>query len=167
MRKHSKFVGFSADTRQVKDFIKGISGSKEGRKVTRAAARAALEIFNVETGDNAGKLNLKSSGKGWRKLLKKKSSYLYKISARNDGSFKAVTGINYKKAVLRVSHLVERGFQHSKAGKVTGTWYRFKAYEDNQQKVMQMFMRNLKWGWTQTAKTGKAPSASQIRKNFK
>ena len=162
-----KLVGFVADTTEINRFVKAVSGDKEGRKVIRNASRAALEIFNVETGDNAAALNLKPSGKQWRKTLKKKASYLYRISAPKSGRFSAKTGINYKKAVLRVSHLVERGFQHFRAGKVTGNWFRYEAFEQNRERVMREAVRNMKWGWEQVAKTGKAPTAAQTRKHFK
>ncbi len=165
-RARGKYVTMTADTKEIDRFIKAISGDKEGRKVTRNAAIAALELFNIETGKEAADLNLKKSGKGWRKTLSKLSAYKTKASAKSDGSFKAKTGINYKKAVLRVSHLVERGFQHFRAGKVPGNWFRQQAYDKNRDKVMSNFMRNLTWGWGQVAKTGKAPTFSKIRKRF-
>ena len=165
-RARGRYVGFTSDTRQIDSFIKAVSGNREGRKVTRSAARAALEIFNVETGENAADLNLNPSGKQWRKTLKRSSSYAYKISAKNNGSFSAFTGVNYKKAVLRISHLVERGFQHFRAGKVGGNWYRFQAFAQKRDEVLSKFMRNLMWGREQVGKTGKAPTAAQIRRNF-
>tara|TARA_R110001632_G_scaffold67839_1_gene159389 strand:+ start:128 stop:676 length:549 start_codon:yes stop_codon:yes gene_type:complete len=163
----NRFVGFQAETSELRRFINAVSGDKEGRKVIRNASRAALEVFNDATAERAGKLPLKKSGKGWRKMLKKRSSYLYKLSATSVGKFSAETGINYKKATLRISHLVERGFRHFTAGKVSGNWFRMEAYVMNRERVMRETVRNMQWGWEQVAKTGKAPTAAQTRKNFK
>jgi hypothetical protein len=160
----SKWVGFTADTKQIQKQIDELTKGQQGRKVVREASKAALQIFNKETAENATKLNLKPSGKGWRKMLKKDSSYKYKASAKNTGTFSAVTGINYKKAVLRISHLVERGFQHFKAGKVSGNWFRMNAFKDNRDKFYDLFSSHMQWGMEQVIKTGKAPSASKMRK---
>ena len=163
----TKFVGFGADTKSLQKQVKGMVGSQQGRKVVREASKAALQIFNQETGENAAALNLKPSGKGWRKLLKKDKAYKYKASAQATGYFSAATGINYKHATLRISHLVERGFQHFRAGKVSGNWFRMEAFQDNKKKVFARFSDNMAWGMEQVNKTGKAPSASKMRKRFK
>ena len=150
---------------QLRRQIDSLSKGKEGRKVIRAASRAALEVFNMETADNAAELNLKPSGKGWRKALKKKGNYKYSYNVTSGAAFTASTGINYKKnPILAVSHLVERGFNHFKAGRIAGEWYRYDAYEDNYKRIMSNMKNNLIWGWEQVVKTGRAPTASKMRK---
>ena len=164
----AKYVGFSnVDSKRLQKQVKSMVDSKQGRKVVREASKAALQIFNKETAKNAAALDLKPSGKGWRKLLQKDSSYKYKASAKANGSFSASTGINYAKAVLRISHLVERGFRHFKAGKISGNWFRMDAFRDKKQAVFNRFYNNMAWGYDRMNKTGKAPSASQMRKRFK
>jgi len=161
-----RFVGFGADTRKLQKQVKSMVDSQQGRKVVREASKAALTLFNIETGKNAAALNLKPSGKGWRKLLQKASSYKYKASATATGHFSAATGINYAKAILRISHLVERGFQHFRAGKVGGNFFREGAFRTEKKNVLRRFSANMTWGYAQLQKTGKAPSASQMRKRF-
>ena len=161
-----RWVGFGADTKGLQKMVKSMVGSQQGRKVVREASKAALTLFNIETGDNAAKLNLKPSGKGWRKLLTKAKAYKYKASAKASGQFSAATGINYGYAILRVSHLVERGFQHFRAGKVSGNWFRMDAFRAKKQQVFNRFAANMAWGFDRMNKTGKAPSASQMRKRF-
>jgi hypothetical protein len=161
-----RWVGFGADTKSLQKMVKGMVGSQQGRRVVREASKAALEIFNVETGKNAAALNLKPSGRGWRKLLTKRKAYKYKASATASGHFSAATGINYGYAILRISHLVERGFQHFRAGKVGGNWFRMDAFREKKQEVFNRFAANMAWGFDRMNKTGKAPSASQMRKRF-
>ena len=161
-----KFVGFGADTKSLQKQVNRMVSSQQGRKVVREASKAALQLFNKETGKNAADLNLKPSGKGWRKLLAKDKAYKYKASATASGHFSAVTGINYGYAVLRISHLVERGFQHFRAGKISGSWFRQNAFQEKKQEVFDRFQGNMGWGLDILNKTGKAPSASKMRKRF-
>lgn len=151
--------------RELQRTIDKITKGPAGRKVLRNASRAALEVFNVETGDEAGKLKLKKSGKGWRKALTKLGNYKYYISARNSATFTAATGVNYKKAkVLNVTHLVEQGFKHFKIGKISGHWFRHGAFEKNYKRIMNSLKDNIAWGMNTYIRSGKVPSASQMRK---
>ena len=160
------WLGFGADNRKLEQQIKSMANGQQGRKAIREASKAALQIFNKETGKNAAALPLKESGKGWRKLLLKDKAYKYKASAHSTGYFSAVTGINYKHAALRISHLVEMGFRHFHAGKVTARRFRAEAFKTEKPKVMRRFSENLTWAYEQISKTGKAPTASKMRKRF-
>ncbi len=162
-----KFVGYSGNLGELRSQLRAITDSKEGRKLTREAAKAALVKFNIETGKNAAALNLKPSGKAWRKKLQQLTSYRYKGQARRGGYFGAQTGINYAKAkakVLKISHLVEQGFQHFRAGKISGNWFRKDAFHDAYGEVEERFATYVEWGWQQLVNTGKAPTAKQMRK---
>jgi len=144
--------------------VRAYNGSSAGRKVIRNAYRSGLEVFNQETGEEAAKLNLKKSGKGWRKLIKKRGSYGYKVQVLK-ATAKAWTGINYKKNKnLRISHLIDRGFKHISGKTVGGNWFRRKAFNKARRKVFKTITDNLMWGMQQVSMTGKAPSASQMRK---
>ena len=159
------FVGFGADTTELRRFIKAVKGDKQGRKVVREGSKAALSLFNEETKANVKELPLKKSGKGWRKAMQAKGAYKYKASCNPKGYFEAKTGINYKKKpILAVSHLIEYGFEHPQAGWVEGTWYRWEAFQAKKKEVMKTAVENMKWGWQQVAKTGKAPNQGKYLK---
>jgi len=137
--------------------------SKEGRKVIRHSARLGLEVINDQTSENAKDLKLKKSGKGWRKMLQKRSSYKYKFKNTGRSNFSAVSGINYRKPILRISHLVERGFNHISGTRVWGNWFREHAFATERDKVMKVFATAMGYGLEMLSNSGKAPGLKTLR----
>lgn len=158
------YITGTIDTRQVDKFISELRNGKQGRRLIRNASRVALELFNEETGNNARELDLKPSGKKWRRLLGRRTSYAYR--AKMSGQrFQFWTGVNYKKPVLRISHLVERGFRHAATGKrIAGQWFRREAFQRNQRRVMRRFADAMSRGADIITATGKAPSVGTLRR---
>ena len=155
------FITGTVDTRDVDRLLRELSQGKEGRKLIRNASRVALEIFNEETAKNAKELNVVPSGKQWRKTLQKKGSYKYRAQM-SKGRFHFWSGISYK-GILKVSHLVERGFKHVSGKFIPGQWFRMRAYEQNRAKVMRMFKSYMERGMDIIASSGKAPSLKNLR----
>ena len=155
-----------ADTSELKRMSDMLTKSKEGRKAARNSAKASLRVFNIYTGIEASKLKLKKSGKNWRKTLTKKGSYRYKTSARTGGVVSATTFINYKKAVLKISHLVEEGFKHFKLGKISGHWFRKNAFDNNYKKVQRIFLQNMQYSYNHMLRTGRAPTESKLARRY-
>ena len=140
---------------------------KEGKKVIRQSCRVALELINEETSKQALELDLKPSGKGWRKALKKKSAFIYKNRKNRRGRFWFYSAINYKKPILRLSHLIEKGFQHVQAGFVSGNWYRKTAFEQKRTRALAQLEKSLKHGMGFIARGEKVPGLVQYRKGVR
>ena len=78
----------TVDTRKLDKMLNELQlEGREGKKVIRQSCRVALELINEETSKQALQLNLKPSGKGWRKALKKKSAFIYKNRKNRKGHF--------------------------------------------------------------------------------
>ena len=137
--------------------------SKEGRKVIRNSGRVALETFNEETAENAKNLPLSPSGKKWRKKMARKGSYTYKSKNAGKSNFSFWSGVNYKKKELRITHLVEAGFQHPSGKQVTGHWFRKDAYRENRGRVVAQFKRLMLTGNDILLGSGKAPGLKTLR----
>lgn len=150
-----------------KKFDELING-KEGRKVLRRSSQVALETFNEATVKQVKQIPLKKSGKGWRKALSRKSSafkYAWTgLDKKKGGKFSATTGVNYKIPILRLTHLVESGFNNVKSGrKVKGHFFREKSFDTNALKGMRQFRNALFRSYDFLAKTGKAPGLKMTR----
>ena len=165
-RGHTRMIRVQADTSELQRTAKQLTATKEGRKATRNSAKASLRIFNVQTGIEAARLKLKPSGKHWRKTMTKKGSYTYKTSAKQGGVVRATTGINYKKPVLRISHLVESGFKHPEHGFVRGLLYRYHAFEKNYKRVQDTFLKNMQYSINYMLRTGRAPTESKLARRY-
>lgn len=158
-------LGAVVDTRDIDQLLRRLElRDKEGKKVIKMACRMALEVINEETAQEAAALNLKESGKGWRKLLTKKGSYIYRNRRNSAGIFWFYTAINYKKPILRISHLVEKGFNHIKSGLVAGNWFRKEAFRKKQKEALKRLELNLLYGIDKLHKGEKIPNLSQWRK---
>lgn len=155
------YITGTADTKDVDRLLRQLSQGKEGRKLIRRASQVSLEYFNEKTYENASQLPLNKSGKNWRKTLKKKGSFKYR-SKMSGGRFHFWTGVVYK-GILKVSHLVERGFTHVNGAKVAGNWYRKKAFEQNRNHVMFKFKRYMERGMDMLYTSGKAPTLRDLR----
>ena len=163
-RGHRKYGYLILEKDPVNELIKELQGGKQGRKLLRNASRVTLEFFTEQTYEEVMKLDLKKSGKGWRKALKKKGSYKYKSKGTAKGTFSFWTGINYaKQSILKVSHLVERGFSHADAGRVRGLWFRDAAFKLNRPKAMKLFSNSLMKGMDILAGTKRAPTLKELR----
>ena len=158
--------GISVDTHAVEAMMERLMlNDKEGEKIVKHACRLALEVINEETGVQASQLNLKDSGKGWRKMMTKvRSSYIYRTRRIFSGGFFFYTAVNYKKPVLRISHLIEKGFRHLFSGNVRGFWFRKEAFEKKRHETLRTLENNLRVGMTLRAENTKAPTLSQFRK---
>ena len=169
---NSSVVGFTIDKTgdgfsPLMASLRGITETQEGRKIARNASAAAIEIFNVETGKEASKMSFKSTRKLWRKAIKQAGSYKTKSFATREG-FGAVTGLNYaKKPILSISHLIEKGFRHVKAGFVKARPYRETAFQKKDRKVRDQTEALISWGIQQYMRTGKAPTVGQMKRHMK
>ena len=162
------YVTGTVDTRQLDKMLKELElEGREGKKVIRQSCRVALETINEQTSKDASQLNLKPSGKGWRKALKKWSGFIYKNRKNGRGRFWFYSAINYKKPILRISHLVEKGFQHVKAGFVSGNWYRLGAFEKRRAQALRDLEKSLRYGMGYIAKGEKVPGLVQYRKGVR
>ena len=158
----------TVDTRKLDKMLNELQlEGREGKKVIRQSCRVALELINEETSKQALQLNLKPSGKGWRKALKKKSAFIYKNRKNRKGHFWFYSAINYKKPILRISHLVEKGFQHFKSGFVSGNWYRKAAFEQQRTRALMELHKSLKYGMGFIAKGEKVPGLVKYRKGVR
>ncbi len=158
-------LGAIVDTKDTDRLLKSLElKNKEGKNVIKKSCRMALEIINEETAREAAALNLKDSGKGWRKLLTKKGSYIYRNRRNSAGKFWFYTAINYKKPILRISHLVEKGFNHVKSGLVAGHSYRKEAFRKKQKQALKTLELNLLYGLDLINRGKKIPNLSQWRK---
>lgn len=152
--------------KQLEKTINQVAGrGREGKKLLKHASRLALEPINEETAEKARELQLIPSGKGWRKMLKRKSSYIYKQRRSRAYRFWFYTAINYKRTLLRISHLVEAGFKHRQAGRVPGQWFRAEAFEAKRRAVLERFDKALRFGLAFIATGRKVPSLRELRKN--
>ncbi len=162
------YVTGTVDTRSLDKLLKKLElEGKEGKKVIKQSCRVALEVINEETVEQALELNLRPSGKGWRKALKLKSAFIYKDRKIRKGSFWFYSAINYKKPILRISHLVEKGFQHIKAGFVPGNWYRRSAFRAKRVQALRELEKALMHGMGFIAKGEKVPGLVQYRKGVR
>ena len=151
--------------KQLEKTINVVAGQgREGKKLLKHASRIALEPINEETAERAQQLQLVPSGKGWRKLLKRKSSYVYKERRTRAYRFWFYTAINYKRSLLRVSHLVEKGFKHPHAGRVAGSWYRAEAFEARRREALTLFDKALRYGLEFIGTGRKVPGLRELRK---
>ena len=157
-----------ADTKELENMAQALIGKgKNGQIAARNSASASLRVFNKWTGVEASKLKLKKSGKNWRKALTKAGSYKYRASARSDGAVvHATTFVNYKKAVLKISHLVEEGFRHFKVGKISGHWFRKNAFDKHYRQVQRVFIRNMEFSYRELLRTGKPVSIGRLAKRY-
>ncbi len=143
-------------------------GSRDSKKMAAHACRAAQEVINEQTQDNAQDLPLKHSGKGWRKLLGKKTgSFVYKMRRSQKTSFFHYSAINYKKPVLRISHLIEKGFKHVSGRRVKGHYFRLAAFERSRTKAMKVLHKALAKGYEGMGEGKKTPTYAQFKKGLK
>jgi len=156
------YITGTVDTKEVDKLIRKLHKGKEGRKLIRQASRVALELFNEETAEQVSQLDLTPSGKKWRKEMKKKGSYAYRAKMSGD-RYHFWTGVNYKKTVLRITHLVNDGFKHKQAGKIAGFFFREKAFELKRAEVMRRFKSYMERGIDIIRATGKAPGLKTLR----
>ena len=156
------------DARAVELMFDKMIGSKDSKKMAAHACRAAQEVINAQTQDNAEQLKLKDSGKGWRKLLGKKTgSFIYKLRRSRKTSFFQYSAINYKKPMLRISHLVEKGFRHVGGGFVKGLWYRARAFEQKRTEAMKVLHKALAHGYEEIGEGKKTPTYAQFKKGIR
>jgi len=143
---------------------------KEGKKVIKNSCRVALEMINEETSDKGSALKLKPSGlgkRGWRATLKKRSAYIYRNRRNRAGRFWFYSAINYKKPILRLSHLIEKGFKHVGVGFVAGNWFRDKAFRKKRSQALDYLNKNLLYGMKFISTGKKVPNLTQYRKGVR
>ena len=97
-------------------------------------------------------------------MTKVRSSYIYRVRRFYSGGFFFYTAVNYKKPVLRISHLIEKGFRHVFSGNVRGFWFRQEAFDKKRSETLKTLEKNLKVGMELRASNKKAPTLSQFRK---
>lgn len=155
------------DTRAVELMFEKMIGSRDSKKMAKHACRAAQEVINDQTSDNAQGLPLKDSGKGWRKLISKKTAFQYKMRRSRKTSFWHFSAINYRKPVLRISHLIEKGFKHISGRRVRGHYYRLAAFERTRTKAMKVLHKALAKGYEDMGEGKKTPTYAQFKKGLK
>ena len=162
------YVTGSIDTRDVERMMNRLIdlNKKEGTKAVKHACRMALEVIDQETVDQALSLKLNSTmrKKGWRKTLKTRTAFAYKLRRVKSKSFWFYSAVNYKKPMLRISHLVEKGFKHVFAGFVPGNWYRKTAFRQKRTKALKVLELNLLYGLDMIRRGNKVPNITQWRK---
>jgi len=166
VQKYNKSIIYAwVDRSSLDQTINELRQGREGVKLVKSCLSIAHDEFRDKTKDEISVLRLKKSGKGWRRTARKNGSYKKKLKVDNK-KFKTHSGLNYAKAnILRVSHLVERGFNHVRSGKkIAGLFFRQKAYAKNKDAVLKKLHANLLRGINILARTGKAPSIKDLRK---
>lgn len=146
---------------------------KQGKKAMKHACRMALEVIDGETGQNALDLDLnpKVRKKGWRKTISKRNksgnltgAFVYKVRRSKKTSFWFYSAVNYKKPVLRISHLVEKGFNHIKSGFVPGNWFRKDAFMTKRNEAIKVLELNLLYGLDLLRRGKPIPNITQWKK---
>lgn len=162
------YVTGSIDTRDVERLMNRLIAfdKKEGNKAMKHACRTALEIIDEETVDKALSLKLRQTQakKGWRQTLKTRSAFTYKVRRVKAKSFWFYSAVNYKKPILRISHLVEKGFKHFAGSFVPGNWYRKNAFRAKKAQAMKVLELNLLYGIDMIRRGKKVPNITQWRK---
>ena len=162
------YITGGVDTRDVENLMNRLISfdKKEGKKAVRHACRMALEVIDAESVDNALNLKLTSrqAKKGWRQTLKTRTAFTYKMRRVKAKSFWFYSAINYKKPILRISHLVEKGFKHVAGSFVPGNWYRKQAFRAKKAKAIKVLELNLLYGIDLIRRGKKVPNISQWRK---
>ncbi len=161
------YVTATVDTRSIDRLLADLEAAgKQGKKAIKHSARIALEVINEETSQKAQDLPLKPSGKGWRRMIKRKTSFVYRTRRTKNYSFWFFTAVNYRKETLRISHLIEKGFQHARGTKVPGNWYRAAAFEKKRSEALKRFESNLLWGLRLIARGKPIPNLTKYRKRL-
>ncbi len=162
------YVTGSIDTRDVERLMNRLIAfdKKEGMKAVKHACRTALVVVDKEAVDEALKLKLSSrmTKKGWRKTLQSRTAFSYKLRRVKSKSFWFYSAVNYKKPILRVSHLVEKGFKHLNAGFIPGNWFRKSAFRKKKAKAMKVLELNLLYGIDMIRRGKKVPNITQWQK---
>ena len=161
------YITGTVDTKDVENLMNRLIelDKGEGKKAMKHACRMALEVIDEETREEAEDLPLRTPArKGWRQTLKKKTAFTYKLRRVKTRSFWFYSAVNYRKPQLRISHLVEKGFKHVKAGWVSGHWYRKDAFREKRATAMKTLELNLLYGLDKIRKGEKIPNITQWRK---
>lgn len=146
---------------------------KQGKKAMKHACRMALEVIDEETGKEALdlRLNPKMRKKGWRQTISKRNrsgnitgAFNYKLRRSKRSSFWFYSEVNYRKPVLRVSHLVEKGFTHIKHGWVSGHWFRKDAFRQKRAQALKVLELNLLYGLDLLRRGKPIPNITQWKK---
>ncbi len=155
------------DTSGVEKMFNNLIGSRDGKKAAKHACRAAQEVINKQTQDNAQNLKLKTSGKGWRKAIDKAGAFSYKMRRSRKTSFWHYSAVNYRKPILRITHLIENGFNHVAGRFVPGRFFRLKAFELKRRAALKMLEESLAYGYRQLSVGNSIPSYKQFRKRVR
>ena len=160
------FVTGSADTKDVEQMMNRLldMNSKEGKKAVKHASRMALELIDDETREEVWSLKLQNSGKGWRKAFAARSAFKYKLRRVKSNSFWFYSAVNYKNKILRISHLVEKGFAHVAGVFVPGNGYRKKAFRTKRNKALKVLELNLLLGLDYVRRGKAIPNITNWRK---
>ncbi len=157
------YITGSVDTRAADKLLRELElQGKEGKKAIKHSSQLALEVISRETSEQAAEIDFKP-GPGWRKAMSKPSAFVYKQRRNRAGQFWFYSAINYKKPILRLSHLIEKGFNHWKAGFVAGHWFRREAFQKDQLEALKTFKRGMQYGMSLIAKGKKVPNMKQYR----
>ena len=142
------------DTQVLSLFNKLASQGRVGRHNVQKACQIATEIIREETIDQAKQIPYKTKSrraKSFRKMIVKNSAYKFlRVKARNN-RFWFRDKVNYKKPVLKIAHLVERGWTHVGGRHITGYWFRLAAFNIKKDKAMRVLLKALYVGLDSTA----------------
>ena len=154
------------DAKEVNRLFRSLSmEGKQGKKAIRQACQLALQVIDDETGHKAGAIRFKSAPRPqpFRKAIKKRSGYRFKKVRNRARRFWMRSMVSYRKAPLKISHLVEKGFRHFQTGKkVPGYWFREKAFESKKDEAMRVLRRALLQGMSNVSNNRKM-SLTELR----
>ena len=93
---------------------------------------------------------------------------MYKTRRSKTTSFWFYTAVNYRKPILRITHLVELGFKHLTSGFVPGEFFRKDGFNKKRHQALKSLEKNLLYGITSfLLPKKKVPNLSQYRKGLK